>query len=81
MAWGDCVPALDSRSLACVSGSAAGTEVVHLPARGGSSDPSARMIEAAGFTAVTADNMTGSKPAENTVRYGDASQAGTAARR
>lgn len=37
-------------------------------------------LEAAGFTAVTATNLTGSKPAVNTVRYGDASQADTAQR-
>lgn len=37
-------------------------------------------LQANGFTSVTAGNLTGSKPAQNTVRYADASQAPTAAR-
>ena len=37
-------------------------------------------LEANGFTAVTSGNLTGAKPAGNTVRYADPTQAGTAAR-
>ncbi|MCB2412805.1 LytR C-terminal domain-containing protein [Demequina sp. TTPB684] len=37
-------------------------------------------LAAAGFTAATADNLTGTKPASNTVRYSDASLESTAAK-
>lgn len=37
-------------------------------------------LQESGFTAVTATNLTGSKPANNIVRYADAAQASTAAR-
>jgi hypothetical protein len=37
-------------------------------------------LAAAGFTAATADNLTGTKPAANTVRYSDASLESTAAK-
>ena len=37
-------------------------------------------LEAAGFTAVTADNISGTKPSENTVRYSDARFESTAAK-
>lgn len=39
----------------------------------------AEELTAAGFTSVTAGNLTGAKPAANTVRYTDPSQASTAA--
>jgi hypothetical protein len=39
----------------------------------------AEELTAAGFTSVTAGNLTGAKPAANTVRYTDATQASTAA--
>ena len=37
-------------------------------------------LEDNGFTAVSSGNLTGAKPAQNTVRYADATQAGTAAK-
>jgi hypothetical protein len=46
---------------------------------GGLAGAQAEELTAAGFSNVTASNLTGAKPAANTVRYADASQVSTAA--